>query len=406
MSILNQRDAETFVRACLVARWDAAWFVVAEQISQHRGFDWDATRRVALDSGVAPLLYSALRDTPLLPHSLLQECRQAYIQTAANNTLRIEELSAIVEALTAVDVAVIVLKGQALLEVAYGNAALRPMVDVDILVHQADVPAALRALQLLDYRPIGRELAPHTALAFENELLLGKAGRIEWLVELHWHLLNSTFYQQRLPESVMWDSKQPIAVNGRSCFVLGPEMHLLHLSSHLMLHHEGEGLLWWADIAEFLRRTGPAIDWDRVLLWATTYELLLPLKMVLSKMVDEWGVPLPADVTAALAAATPSETEQVVFRQLTDGSRPAAKRLLDDLSGLENWGARAAFLRHNLFPSAAYMDDRYAIANPGLRPAYYLLRWALGVSALVKRAGPPPTIAMDPEQDWPSNQAG
>lgn len=58
--------------------------------------------------------------------------------------------------------------------------------------------------------------------------------------------------------------------------------------------------------------------------------------------------------------------------------------MLIDARGFGSWHEKAGFLVHNLFPSAAYMDARYDIAYPATRPFYYIYRWLLGLSGVVR----------------------
>ena len=57
----------------------------------------------------------------------------------------------------------------------------------------------------------------------------------------------------------------------------GQGTHLLYLARHLWLHHNGQGPLWWNDMAELVARAPDDINWDQLLGWARDYALLTPL---------------------------------------------------------------------------------------------------------------------------------
>ncbi|MEZ4516169.1 MAG: nucleotidyltransferase family protein [Chloroflexota bacterium] len=176
---------------------------VAADILRESSFDWEAVRDVAIQDRVASLLYYALRHEQILPESLLEEFHNVYVWTATENALWLKELSSILAIFEEKNIPVIVLKGAALLEPLYGNIALLPMSDLDVLIHRSNAPIAVNLLADQGYTPTGSELVQDVTLAFENELLLCKAGRVGWgwPLELHWNLFDSPFYQYRIPES-------------------------------------------------------------------------------------------------------------------------------------------------------------------------------------------------------------
>jgi hypothetical protein len=63
--------------------------------------------------------------------------------------------------------------------------------------------------------------------------------------------------------------------------------------------------------------------------------------------------------------------------------RPPGARLLLDARAINSWPERAKFIYHNLVPSAAYMEQRYQIKHPSLRPFYYFYRWLIGLYGLL-----------------------
>jgi hypothetical protein len=248
------------------------------------------------------------------------------------------------------------------------------------LVRRDQVSPALTVLQAAGYQTTGSEITPDAAIEYENELLLWKKDRVDWVFELHWSLFDSPFYQHRFPEAALWESSVNIHLDGRPAGVLSPELQLLHLCGHLALHHRFQGLLWWNDIAEIVDHEATWLDWDKLLALAAELELVLPLQKVLPAAAGLWAAPVPAEILARLAALSPGADEVRVFDSLTAGHRPPARRLLVDLQGMPGWRARARFLAGNLFPSAAYMDERYSITQSWQRPFYYPYRWYLGLA--------------------------
>lgn len=346
--------------------------------------DWSGIVAAAERERVAPLLYHATRDRRLVPEAASEQLAGAYVRTGLANTLRLRETASILQQLSAFGVPVMVLKGLSLAERVYGNVALRPMVDSDVLVRRRDVSAALAALYELGYRSAQPEIAPDVALAFENEVMLVRNGHLTWSLEVHWSLFDSPFYQDRLSEESLWAGAVPITVEGAPAFTPSSPLELLHLCGHLVLHHRGRGLLWWNDIAEVIAYEGRSLNWDEVLSQAVALDLVMPLQAVLPTVAEKWGAVMPPDVPARLETLVPRPVEARVYALLTSERSAPGRRLLEDVQGMSGRGARLRFLLHNLFPSAAYMDERYGIDEPWQRPLYYVYRWWRGLGDLLR----------------------
>lgn len=343
------------------------------------GVDWEALWEMASAERVAPLLYHAARRSDLLPSWLIDRCRSEYVETGAHNTLRMRELAGVIAKLSDHQIDLIVLKGAALAGQVYGNLGLRPMLDIDLLIRRDDVRSAQSVLESLGYERQGREITPGSTLAFENEIGFSKRDRLDWSLELHWSLFDSPYYQRRLSVDALWATAQPIRIEGVPAYSLSPELLVLYLCGHLMLHHQGSGLLWWNDIAECIQCFGDRLDWDELLVQAEALHLVKPLQAVLPVAAGVWLAPVPSDVLSRLDTIIPDPGEVQAFDAMTAGRRPPAWRLIDDLREMAGWGERLRFVYHNLFPSADYMDERYGIGNPVMRVVYYPYRWMLGM---------------------------
>jgi hypothetical protein len=64
-------------------------------------------------------------------------------------------------------------------------------------------------------------------------------------------------------------------------------------------------------------------------------------------------------------------------------SRPPAQRFWADLWGQPGWDQRAAFAMRQLFPTPAYMRQRYQTGTGWALPLFYPYRWLLGVRGVI-----------------------
>ena len=260
-----EAGAERFLICCLRSRWETEALRAAQAAAPRSDPDWQAVARLAADQAVGPLLYAALRGQAWAPGWLAADLRRAYDLNGLRNALLIRELANALAHLRTEGIPTIVLKGAALAENIYANIALRPMLDLDVLVHREDAPAALAALAALGYAREHAEARPGLALDYECEVMLRKPGRPEIILELHWGILDSPRLQRTLPMAWFWQAAVPARIDGRPAAMFGPEAQMLHLCTHLALHHRGEGLLWQHDIVEILHRYGRDLDWDALL---------------------------------------------------------------------------------------------------------------------------------------------
>ncbi len=339
--------------------------------------DWNAMRSLAAHERVAPLLYRAVTNSPAIPLDVLEDLRHAYRTTA----VRVGQLrSALVDALRVFDTAgvqVLLLKGAALSCGVWTDRGLRPWSDLDVCVRRDQVAAAIHALAPLGYTSGRMETTVGATVAHESELLLAGPGGV--LIDLHWSLFDSPHYQSRAGDTYVWDHARAVVVDDAPAWILTPELLLLHLCGHLVLHHTGDELLWLNDVAELVALEHDRLNWDLVLAEAQALDLVLALQRTLTTVTDTLAAPVPPPVLARLQALRPSPAERAVVHRLTDRERSMAARLWLDITTMGSWTDRWAFARTRLFPSRAYMRARYGVAHPVLIALAYPYRWLIGL---------------------------
>jgi len=223
------------------------------------GASWPRLLALADAHGVSPLVARNLESLgwPCVPPSA-REALEARRRINAARALRLgRALARALDELGAAAVPVIPLKGPALAEALFGDAALREFSDVDILVPRASVARACAALAAAGYARDAREepVAPG-----EVDWLL--EGNIEYgfispdppgcLVELHWDI---AWRWCPGPDALadLWADARPRAFRGREAQAVGPEWDLLYLAVHAARHRWGR-LKWLVDVHELCAR--------------------------------------------------------------------------------------------------------------------------------------------------------
>src|SRR5262245_60284423 len=113
--------------------------------------DWEVLRGFIEAERVGPLLYRTLGRQGLLEPAIEEALRWEHRRAALHNRLLLRALAACLRAFAAADVPVIVLKGAALAEQIYGEVALRPMIDVDLLIPGRHRDTGRAVLERLGY---------------------------------------------------------------------------------------------------------------------------------------------------------------------------------------------------------------------------------------------------------------
>ena len=391
-----------FLRLCLRGRWDPQALEAARTLVAHDELPWNVVQQVARQERVAPLLSQVARRCDWFPAEVKKSLRVTYYHNAARNYPFLHELQQVLRRFGTEDVPVVVLKGAALANTVYDDPSLRPMTDLDLLVHRESVQPALRILGELGFRRVGFEVRPDADLVYESQVQLAKTGRVRFLVEIHWSLFDSPYYQQNLTMDWFWDTALTVQTGDTPMQVLGPVAQLLHLCGHAVLHHgsAGTSLLWLQDVAEVVFHYREQIDWDELLNRAQEFRLILSVQQVLGQVAAEWGVPIPARALSRLAALHPSPAEQQVTAWRTAKQRPVAQRFWSDLASMDGWRRRLHYAWIQFLPSMTYMQSRYNIRHRLLVPLYYPYRWWVGLRGVLRnRFDADPPEAMPPAQN-------
>ena len=366
--------AARFVRLCLSARWQAGALEAARALAAQDGFDWRAVVSVAGRGDVAPLLYDATRDSGLVPAALAERLHEAYYLTTTRNVRLFRALELVLRQLEAEGVPVIVLKGAALVQQVYHNPALRPMADLDLLVRREDVSRTRRVLSTLGYEAANPAMGDEAG-TYSHAVMLVDPATPEAALDVHWSLFGSLYYYYRVPLDWFWQTSEPTRFGEAPARLFGPAAQVLYLCAHILQHTQQDvaKLIAFHDVAAGLASCGDRLDWDELLGQAQAFGLVLAVQHVLSRLQDEWHVPLPDPVLARLSALQPASGEQRAFDRLTAAS--PAQSFWSELRRIPGWRPRLSFARAILLPTTEYMRWRYQITRRWLLPLYYPYRW-------------------------------
>ncbi len=356
--------------------------------------DWEAARWSMQVHGIAPLLDRAFESSAngaALPERLrtyLAEQRRLSGQRVAR---LLDELAAILQAARRQRIAVAPLKGSLLATNYYDQPGLRPMNDLDLLVHPADEARMLGVLTGLGYRKAARGWK-HIVLSRPDGAgpvvsYEGEHPNNPRSIELHVRVAEQFWGIRYELTSEIWAGSIPGMLLGAQAQVLQPAA-LLH---HLVVHASSDTiarrlrLLHLHDIALVAARVDHT-GWSQIVRAAQARHeerLVYPALLLASRYYPI----IPADVVATLRPGVPL----ALLRHLDDSAldrlsfcntapTTPAEKLCWFRPGRERLGA----IRHMLLPDPNEMAHWFPrMAQPILLPVAYarygalLLRWGL-----------------------------
>jgi hypothetical protein len=352
------------------------------------GLPWQAVLEAAEAQDLIPALASAVAALPgpTVPAGVRGQLVCGAAAARMRHLVMTAELGRVLRRCRAEGLDVIVLKGPVLAETIYPRPVLRPFSDLDLLVRPADRLRMDAVLRDLGHRRVADEHSWEFDVAWDGATVYETPASVR--VDLHWMLITEPrFACGQDAQLAVWQRAAPVTVAGEVALGLCHEDLLLHLATHLAVHHTLAGLLREWDIALLLDRCGDALDWDVVLARAAAWRVRRALFFVLRGVRATFAAPVPAAVLAALRPRSPRAVLLAALLGTLDAGRLARLEHLVTLLLVDSGRDLAAALRRALWPPTDWLRARYGRTS-GSRPTLYLahVRRLSGVLGAV--AGP------------------
>jgi hypothetical protein len=234
------------------------------------------------------------------------------------NQLLFAEAAAILGALEAAGVRTMLLRGAATAVAYYGDAGVRPMNDVDVLVREDEMDCARRVADTKGWRPVaGSEPFERreAAAALRND-----QGRV---VRLHWQPSRNVSLPGVAWEP-MWQRAVDVTFNHTATRVPSPADHLVLACIDGARANSGSTLRWITDVTVLLG-ADPQPAWDIVVSQACRHHVSLLVGEALRYLAQGFGAKVPPEVIGTLAAISTTPRERLAHRlSLTTTPRVAS----------------------------------------------------------------------------------
>ena len=338
--------------------------------------DWNDVVDVAVRHDLAPLLFKRLKEGDArarVPADAWERLRLAYFASAKRNARLFRELRTALECLRTAGIPVIVLKGAYLAEAVYGDVAVRPMCDADLMVPRAELPRAQAVL--LDMGGVLGSTEDIESFSKSRHHLPPVIIR-DLLTELHWTIIRPT-EPVRIDVAGLWNRARPATTAGVEVLALSPEDLLMHVCLHFGCDHHLTGLRSFCDIAETIHRFRSEMDWLQVAGSAHVWGAARYVGLTLHLARRMSGAGVPDDALERLVPGGIDEHVLDMARQsiLADtGYDPWTP--VSGLVGVRSLGDKAKLLWERVFLSRDDMARVYPASRESRNLcSYYALRF-------------------------------
>ena len=319
--------------------------------------DWQSLGICARVEGMSALVFAHASEAgllPAMPAEVIEALQEYYGRSWLWNRRLRGEQSRIIALLAMQGIEVMVMKGVTLAERLYGEIALRPIGDIDLLVRPEDISACGRVLAANGYAPQPGRATPSQWHALVNRALALRHSE-GFALDVHWALTSQPAYVASFPLAEIWRSARRIQLAGHPARQLSTADELRFLCFHYAAQHEDKRLIWLVDIAEILRTLPVSWDWEPFTATTSARGLAMPVSEALRAAAATLAAPIPTDVLDALAEAAARPGEQAAWRAARTNRR-GLRAMYDHIRAQRGvWGqlnfAWQGFLWHGALPA-------------------------------------------------------
>lgn len=352
--------------------------------TERKGIDWVCFLKKAKDNGISAYVYSNLnknkKSSPNIPVDIYEQLKRDYYLNALKNTLIFTVLGKFLESLKKVGLQVIVLKGGALAETIYGNMAVRPMSDIDLLIKKEDLLSVDKQLNMLGYRPSDISVNDiDFSSAYLTTLDYRSSSKNSISFHIHWHFINSSVpnesYIQNVKIERIWQDAEKACIANGETFVMAPHHLLIHLSEHaLRVMHSFNRYSYFCDIDRVIHFYKDRLNWESLIRDSFHFKLDRMVYLSLYFTAVFLNTKIPKDVLLRLKPKRFYLAERVFMSLISRNIRLSGLSYLVHFSQNRGLLKKMKFVGRTLFPPRLIMAQRNFIPLQDVRSRHYLYR--------------------------------
>jgi hypothetical protein len=338
--------------------------------------DWKYFSSLANAHGVVALVYHNLEKHNLLsgvPEETTAFLLGTLMRSLSRNAFNTEAIVEVLRLLNENGIKTVLLKGLALELSVYGNAGLRQMTDVDILIR---MDQCLKARDILinngyDSLPLKSVLHKYIIANIGKHLpSLIKKGTS---VEIHHELFGG---RNNELTKMFYETSNKIHIKEENTYIPSPQIFFLYLIRHLWWHEMSNEsqLRLYTDLVVLIRKhTNEIINYE-LLTYARQAGIEEILARYLELLRDMWGISFPEWIDDLINKwHTPDTINKFLFFLKSPKDNPhldRAGRYHHIISEIPGFHRKFIFFLGDVFPTIRFMKKRYKCTST-LRVLFY-----------------------------------
>jgi signal peptidase I len=355
--------------------------------------DLSIVYKLACDNGISNKLYAILKSlqadntlefTTESEVSFLKKLRDAYLQTAAKNTLLYTEFRRVASSLRDKKIDLLAMKGAALAELVYEDIGARSMADIDLLIKKKDLAETDAVFRSLGYTAV--DASPFDAMENPNNYLTTRDYRSikpsHPSFHLHWHIVNSSVpapYSSGIDINDIWKNAVPVDIAGVKVLSMSPHHFLIHLAEHAMrVTHSASKLLYLTDVAALIKKCGNKLDWNKMIRASKDYGVDIFVRTILKLTELNTGIDTPSWVLHSQKHKKRTLTERLFLYMTASGHGISGLSYLVHLGMNKGCLKKASVISRTLFPPAWVLAKRHP-GSVGKSPVKFYLNRVIEV---------------------------
>jgi hypothetical protein len=339
--------------------------------------DWNYFSILANSHGVAALVRHNLEKLSLIdmvPEETAIFLRGALMKSLTRNTFNTETVGEVLRLLNREKIKTVFLKGLALELSVYGNAGLRQMSDVDILISREQCIKARDILLDNGYVSLPVKSAFHKLIIADTGKHLPSLTKNGTSIEIHHELFGG---KRNSLTRILFDTSYPFELKGERVFIPKPQIFFLYLVRHLWLHeiNNESQLRLYTDLVVLIEKYSDEILNNDLLTYASKAGMSETLARCLNPLRDFMGIHLPESINNFIDKRTdPASGDKFIFflkspkNNLPVNNSRFYRNAVSEIPGLHR---KFLFLMGDIFPSVSFMKKRYGLSQSWKVLFYY-----------------------------------
>ena len=293
-----------------------------------------------------------------MPSLTLDDLTDAYTKISLVNKRLLDECEIVGLAFQRQGIECILLKGADLLSRLYGVRGTRPLTDVDLLVHELDLPAIHQLLMEAGF----------------TQQIDGNPAYVSPQFTLSLDLISELWYLDKEGLAALWGRARTRSLGGLTVKQLASDDLLLYLIAYAVVHRGQLCPSYFTDLGLLIEKEPP--HWPTVVEEAIRHHMKIPLYHGLRHLtLSNPTIGIPPSIIQQLMPSTMYEKtlEFLVRRLVTTQPLPELGHFL--LWITQPPGRRLAWLRRTLFPSSRFLVYRYGNDSVKRPRQIMITRW-------------------------------